>query len=67
MVDIANRRVQASQSAFLNSLNLPAGTSMNVIVIFILHHISQEQLKLSDIVLFCLNPLKLNPFFSIFD
>ena len=43
MSDIVNRP-EASQSAFHNSLNLhvPAGTSMNVIVIFTLHHASQE-------------------------
>ena len=53
------KRRETSQSAFLNSLNLPAGTSIAVIVIFIL---VMKQTKLSDIVRFCLNPI-----FSIFD
>ena len=59
MADNVNRR-EATQSAFLNSLNLPTGTSMTVVVIFILFI---KQTKLSDIVLFCLNPLKLKPYF----
>ena len=37
---------------------------MTVIVIFIL---VMKQTKLSDIVLFCLNPLKLKPYFLFFD
>ena len=41
MVDIVNR-LEASQCAFLNSFNLLAGTSLNIIVIFILHKFSQE-------------------------
>ena len=60
LADILNRR-EASQCAFLKLLNLPAGTSMKVIMIFILHKFSQET-KLTDIVLFCFNPLKLKSF-----
>ena len=51
---------QARVHFLINLLNLPAGTSMTVIVIFIL---VMKQNKLSDIVLFCLNPLKLKPYF----
>ena len=51
MADNVNRR-EVNQ---LNSLNLPAGTSMTVVLIFIL---VMKQTKLSHIVLFCLNPLK---------
>ena len=50
---------QARVHFLINSLNLPAGTSMTVIVIFIL---VMKQTKLSDIVMFSLNPLKLKPY-----
>ena len=51
---------QARVNFIINSLNWPAGTSMIVIVIFIF---VMKQTKLSDIVLFWLNPLKLKPYF----
>ena len=36
------KRCEVSQSAFLKSLNLPAGTPMIVIVVFNLQHFCQE-------------------------
>ena len=58
-------RPEASESAILNSLNLPAGTSMTVVVIFISVMKQTKLIDRFDTVLFCLNPLKLKPYFLI--